>query len=116
MTKEEIEQKAVETGKKPGEVLKEEAPQAAEAKPKIPRMQYVIVVMADGRRGVFAGPELVTKAEMTLNCVPRLVSVDFTPPRDVEEPKPLAEVIQEASDAKQAPDSPGEPAPEAGLV
>lgn len=77
-------------------------------KPAIPKMQYLFVTLADGRKGAFAGPELVTRAEMTLNCVPRLVSVEFSPPREVEEPKPLAEVIQEVnSDTKENLANPG---------
>lgn len=58
-------------------------------------MQHVIITMADGRRGVFMGPALITETEMKLNAVPRLVSVDFDPPktftREPVEEKPNAD-------------------------
>lgn len=115
MTPEEIERQAKVAGVSAGEYLKslndapkiEEKAVVEEPKPALPKMQYVIVVMADGRRGVFAGPELVTRAEMTLNCVPRLVSVDFSMPKEVAEPKPLGEVIQEANSDPKADAKPG---------
>lgn len=75
-----------------------------ETKPILPKMQYLFVKLADGRKGTFVGPELVTRAEMTLNCVPHLVSVEFSLPKEVEEPKPLAEVIQEANGDKKGDD------------
>jgi hypothetical protein len=71
------EQKAVEP-----EVV--EAPKI-EAKPRV-RMQYVFITLADGRRGAFAGPELITKAELLLKP-PVLVDLVFSEPKEVEEPK-----------------------------
>lgn len=52
------------------------------------RMQHVIITLADGRRGVFMGPELIKEVEMKLGMVPKLVSVDFDPPRAVSIPVP----------------------------
>lgn len=54
-----------------------------EVKAKVPviEMQHVIITLADGRRGVFMGPALIKKIEMDLNAVPRLVSIDFDPPK-----------------------------------
>lgn len=48
--------------------------------------QHVIITLADGRRGVFYGPALVKEIEMKLNAVPRLVAVDFDPPRAIQVP------------------------------
>lgn len=66
------EQKAIEP-----EIV-EEIPK--EEKPKI-SMQYVFITLADGRRGVFAGPTLITKTELLLNP-PRLVDLVFSEPKD----------------------------------
>lgn len=52
------------------------------------RMQHVIITLADGRRGVFMGPELIKEIEMKLNAVPKLVAIDFDPPRAVAMPVP----------------------------
>jgi hypothetical protein len=54
--------------------------QKAEVK-KIPRLQYVFITLADGRRGVFAGPELITKAEFLLKP-PVLVDLVFSEPKE----------------------------------
>lgn len=51
-------------------------------------MQHVIITLADGRRGVFMGPEFIKEVEMKLGLVPKLVSVDFDPPRVVSVPVP----------------------------
>lgn len=51
-------------------------------------MQHVIITLADGRRGVFMGPELIKEVEMKLGVVPKLVSIDFDPPRTVSMPVP----------------------------
>lgn len=56
-----------------------------EEKPRV-RMQYVFITLADGRRGAFAGPELITKAELLLKP-PVLVDLVFSEPKEVEEPK-----------------------------
>lgn len=80
-----------------------------EVKKTIPQieMQHVIITLADGRRGVFMGPALVKRIEMELNAVPRLVSVDFDPPKVFSANKP-----EETPDAdKKADDKPA-----AGLV
>jgi len=65
-----------------------------EAKKTVPEieMQHVIITLADGRRGVFMGPALIKKVEMELNAVPRLVSVDFDPPKTFSaNPAPVEE-------------------------
>lgn len=65
-----------------------------EAKKTVPEieMQHVIITLADGRRGVFMGPALIKKIEMDLNAVPRLVSVDFDPPKTFSaNPAPVEE-------------------------
>lgn len=49
--------------------------------PKVPKIQYVSVTLADGRKGIFAGPELIANAELLL-APPRLVSIDFSQPMD----------------------------------
>lgn len=61
-----------------------------EVKKTVPQieMQHVIITLADGRRGVFMGPALVKRIEMELNAVPRLVSVDFDPPKTFSANKP----------------------------
>lgn len=61
-----------------------------EVKKTVPQieMQHVIITLADGRRGVFMGPALVKRIEMELNAVPRLVSVDFDPPKVFSANKP----------------------------
>jgi hypothetical protein len=46
-------------------------------------MQYVFVTLANGKRGVFAGPELISKAELTL-CPPRIVDIIFSEPKAPE--------------------------------
>lgn len=66
-------------------------------------MQHVIITLADGRRGVFMGPELIKEVEMKLGVVPKLVSVDFDPPRAVSMPVPreTVPVIDPVSDPVQ---------------
>lgn len=75
-------------------------------------MQHVIITLADGRRGVFMGPELIKEVEIKLNIVPKLVSVDFDPPRSVSMPVPrdIAKTEEAASDTKV------DDKPAAGLV
>lgn len=58
-----------------------EAPKE-EKKPGL-KIQTVIITLADGRKGVFAGPELITATEMLLQVIPRIVHVDFLPGRDL---------------------------------
>lgn len=61
---------------------------------RIPRLQYVFITLADGRRGVFAGPELISKGELLLKP-PVLVDLVFSEPKETtdadnagtEEPK-----------------------------
>ena len=65
-----------------------------EEKPR-PRMQYVFITLADGRRGVFAGPELITKTELLLKP-PVLVDLVFSEPKGIEEPKDVTETPKEA--------------------
>lgn len=78
---------------KPQEVAKTLDAAVEEVKKTIPQieMQHVIITLADGRRGVFMGPALVKRVEMELNAVPRLVSVDFDPPKTFSAPKPVEE-------------------------
>lgn len=71
-------------------------------------MQHVIITLADGRRGVFMGPQLITETEMKLGVVPRLVSVDFDPPKVFTSDKP---VVEETPDADKKIDE----SPAAGL-
>lgn len=51
------------------------------------KMQVVLVTLSDGRRGAFAGPMLISAAEMTL-CPPRIVDVIFSEPRERKEVAP----------------------------
>lgn len=67
---------------------------------KVPKIQYISVILADGRKGVFAGPELISNAELTL-APPRLVSIDFSQPMEYPKPQPIeptVEVKEEPSD------------------
>lgn len=59
-----------------------EAPKETEKKPGL-KIQTVIITLADGRKGIFAGPELITATEMLLQVIPRIVHVDFLPGRDL---------------------------------
>ena len=52
------------------------------------KFQHVVIVLADGRRGVFVGPELIKEIEMKLGVTPALVSVDFDVPRPIPRPAP----------------------------
>lgn len=65
------------------------------------RMQHVIITLADGRRGVFMGPEFIKEVEMKLGMVPKLVSVDFDPPRAVAVPVPREVPKEEVPSADQ---------------
>lgn len=96
-TKEDIEKEAQAAGVTPGELLKKEKADAihdaaveAAAEPAHPivKMQHVIITLADGRRGVFMGPELIKEIEFKLGTVPRPVAIDFDPPRAVAIPLP----------------------------
>lgn len=75
---------------KPQEEAKTLDAAVEEVKKTVPQieMQHVIITLADGRRGVFMGPALVKRIEMELNAVPRLVSVDFDPPKTFSANKP----------------------------
>ena len=68
-------------------------------------MQHVVITLADGRRGVFMGPELIKEVEMKLNVVPKLVSVDFDPPRAVN--MPIARKPEEVTSADTKTDNTG---------
>lgn len=61
---------------------------AVEKPANVVEMQHVVITLADGRRGVFMGPALIKKIEMDLNTVPKLVAIDFDPPRAVAVPVP----------------------------
>jgi len=76
-------------------------------------MQHVIITLADGRRGVFMGPELIKEIEMKLGTVPKLVSIDFDPPRAVAVPVP-----RETPPVEETPnaDTKVDDKPAAGLV
>lgn len=81
-------------------------------------MQHVIITLADGRKGVFMGPALIKKIEMDLNTVPKLVAVDFDPPRAVAMPvprevptDPVADPVEEIPNADTKTDE----QPAAGL-
>jgi len=96
MTPEEIERQAKAAGVTPGEFLKkindtvEEVATEVASTPENPivKMQHVIITLADGRRGVFMGPELIKEVEFKLGIVPRPVAIDFDPPRAVAVPVP----------------------------
>lgn len=78
----------------------------------IVEMQHLIVTLADGRRGVFMGPALIKEIEMKLGTVPKLVSIDFDPPRAVSVPVPRdLPPIEETHNA----DTKESPEPTAGL-
>lgn len=122
MTPDEIEKAAQERGVTPKEILKEQTTLAADAaveaaadpeKPVV-RMQHVVITLADGRRGVFMGPELIREVEMKLNMVPKLVSVDFDPPRAVAVPIPREIPKEETSADPKVQEQPAEAAGDAG--
>lgn len=118
MTPEEIERQAKAAGVTPGEYLKSlgDAPKVAEeaavevaAEPgeAIVKMQHVIITLADGRRGVFMGPELIKEIEFTLGTVPRPVAIDFDPPRAVAVPVPReTPPVEETPNADTKVDAP----------
>lgn len=84
----------------------------AESAAPVVRMQHVIITLADGRRGVFLGPELIKEVEMKLGMVPQLTSVDFDPPRAVSVPVPReTPPVEETPNADQKTDD----KPAAGL-
>ena len=60
-------------------------PEAPVEKPTLPDMQHIFITLADGRRGVFTGPALITAVELALNP-PRMTSIDFSAPIAVEKP------------------------------
>lgn len=47
------------------------------------KMQHVVITLADGRKGIFVGPELITAAELKLKP-PVLTNIDFSEPRFFE--------------------------------
>jgi len=78
--------------------------------------QHVIITLADGRRGVFMGPALINEVEMKLHVVPKLVSVDFDPPRAVVVPSSReTPKTEEIINVEQTPDNPNKSASKAGL-
>jgi len=104
------------------EVTPEQVEQAVSdvAESNIVKMQHVIITLADGRRGVFMGPELIKEIEMKLNTVPKLVAIDFDPPRAVAMPvprevpsDPVADPVKEETPNA---DTKVDDAPAAGLV
>jgi hypothetical protein len=125
MNAEEIEKNAKEAGVTPGQYLKQlnDAPKIAEeaavevaaaSEAPIVKMQHVIITLADGRRGVFMGPELIKEVEFKLGVVPRPVAIDFDPPRAVAVPVPRdAEKVEEAANVVETPNNPEVAAPEA---
>lgn len=126
MNAEEIEKNAKEAGVTPGQYLKqlndapkiaeEAAIEAAATEAPVVKMQHVIITLADGRRGVFMGPELIKDVEFKLGVVPRPVAIDFDPPRAVAVPVPRdAEKTEEAVNAEQKPDNPNDATPQVGL-
>lgn len=86
------------------EVKVEEAPKTVD-------FQHVVITFADGRRGVFYGPAVIKEIEMKLNTVPRLVSVDFDPPRAIEVP-----IARESVEEVPSADTKADDKPTAGLV
>jgi hypothetical protein len=64
-----------------------------EEKPKV-KMQYIFITLGDGRRGVFAGPELITKAELLLKP-PVLADIVFSEPKEMSQPEEPKEVKSE---------------------
>lgn len=115
MTPDEIERQAKAAGVTPGEYLKslndapkvaEEAAVEAAAEPEQPivKMQHVIITLADGRRGVFMGPELIKEVEFKLGVVPRPVAIDFDPPRAVAVPVPR-ETVPVADPVEETPNA-----------
>lgn len=103
MTPQEIEAKAKELGVSPKEVLNPKVEENLIEPIKLPDMQHVIVTFADGRRGVFSGPAIISSAELKL-APPQLVSIDFSDPRPMavvqpqkDEPKPTPEEVVEAT-------------------
>jgi hypothetical protein len=111
MTPQEINEKAKAEDKTPKEVLKElsEGPKDA-VKPeevKLPAMQHVIITLADGRQGVFAGPELISAVELKL-APPRLVSIDFSEPRKIGLIAPQEEPAKEKANGEGSEDRSGD--------
>lgn len=47
-------------------------------------IQYVVIQLADGKRGIFVGPMILTETEMKLNP-PRIVHVEFSKPKSRDE-------------------------------
>lgn len=80
------------------------------AKKPIP-FQHVIITLADGRRGVFLGPELIKAVEFKPGVVPRPVAIDFEPPREFSVPVTKEEVKEELTNADTKEDA----KPAAGL-
>lgn len=94
------------------ELIEQAVADTQESAGSIIKMQHVIITLADGRRGVFMGPELIKEVEMKLGTVPKLVSIDFDPPRAVSVPVPRdLPPIEETHNA----DTKESPEPTAGL-
>lgn len=99
---------------KPAEVVPT-VPIAEEAvKPGV-EFQHVIITLADGRRGVFYGPALIREIEMKLNAVPKLVSIDFDPPKPIVVPITKEESKDADTKAVEQPAVTDEHDPNTGL-
>lgn len=107
MTPQEIEDKAKELGVTPKEVLNPKVEEKIMEPIKLPDMQHVIVTFADGRRGVFSGPAIISSAELKL-APPQLVSIDFSDPRpmgiakqpDEKSPDVTPSVVEKTEEVK----------------
>ena len=53
--------------------------------PKVTQIQHIIVQFSDGRKGVFAGPAVIGKAELMLKP-PIIAEVVICDPRDIVDP------------------------------
>jgi len=45
------------------------------------KVQYLVVRLADGRKGIFIGPELISSGELKLNP-PQIAEIVFTEPKE----------------------------------
>lgn len=69
---------------------------------KVPMLQRIIITLADGRQGAFAGPVLVSETELTLK-LPQITNIAFTPPQPLQVPKPPdPKTLKEKDDAPKA--------------
>lgn len=63
--------------------VKEEVKKEDEAKTINPLLQYVVIKLADGRVGTFAGRPLLSEGELALSP-PRISAINFSAPRRLE--------------------------------